>query len=526
MFDAMTESSSLANVVVCFAVIGNPPDTDIWTLAENHRFHFTPPEEKQSDGTESERWRGGQEDSFTDVFAFKFQEHIHSPQGWVAGSSPTDDCDFRLAENNQSGISRFHFCIDISTKNRPRIKNMCRNAIRIHDPASKDSAILEKDDGWDIEEPVDVDLGVALLRMWRPTLIPEEEATYRSYAHAFHKDYMHAVLKPTSAGAAPTLNHRFGHGNAVYQQLNDQQPRNGTFGSVIKVMELRKRKSFAAKIPHVETRPSAVADRRQWETIRDEFHKLMQLRHENIVETIDILPGNTGIEPPWLIMEWVERNLNTYRPSDREIPLLLCQISAGLAYMHSKGFTHRDLKPDNILIQENGTSVVAKIADVGLAKYAGDRNMHTYAGTLLYMAPELWDSEKGYTNAVDMWSFGIIALELLTNWDIKDNGPEGRGGPPSETLHRKWIQTYVLPRRDEAHEETRELLNGLLSVDVQTRWTALQCKKWLGKARDSLESSFGEENRNVRSANPTLSTTRAQSLPNTEPWGSSVELSS
>ncbi|KAJ2983497.1 hypothetical protein NQ176_g656 [Zarea fungicola] len=406
---------------------------------------------------------------------------------------------------------------------------MCRNEIRIHDPASEDSAILEKDDSWDIEEPVDVDLGVALLRMWRPTLLPEEELKYKSHARAFHEDYMHAVPKPTSAGAVRTLNHRFGHGNAVYQQLNDQQPRSGTFGSVIKVMELRKRKLFAAKIPHVVTRRSAAADRRQWETIRDEFHKLMELQHENIVETIEILPGNPGIEPPWLIMEWVERNLNTYLPSDREIPELLCQISAGLAYMHDKGFTHRDLKPDNILIQANGPTVVAKIADVGLAKHAGDRNMHTYAGTLLYMAPELWDTKEGYTNAVDLWSFGMIAMELLTNWDIKENGPETCGGPPSETLHLEWIHKRVLPRRNEAVQNRallHGLLLGLLSLDVQTRWTALQCNRWLDDARDSPESSLQEENRYVRSTNPTLSTTRAQSLPDTEPWDSRVNLGS
>ena len=224
-------------------------------------------------------------------------------------------------------------------------------------------------------------------------------------------------------------------------------------------------------------------------------------------------------------MEWVELSLYNYVPSTCEIPSLLRQVSAGLAYMHDQGCTHRDLKPENILIQQSGQTVVAKIADVGLAKYAGDRNMHTYAGTLLYMAPELWNTEQGYTNAVDLWSFGIIVLELLTGWDIRHDGPGARGAPPSETRHRNWIRTSVLPRRDKA-PLYKPLLHGLLSVDVEARWMASECQQWL--VRDEREfqlenSSWVERDRHTRSMHPTLSTSMAPSLPDTEPWGSGVE---
>lgn len=47
-------------------------------------------------------------------------------------SAPADDCDFRLAENNQAGISRSHFCLDISLRNRPRITSLFRNQIHVH----------------------------------------------------------------------------------------------------------------------------------------------------------------------------------------------------------------------------------------------------------------------------------------------------------------------------------------------------------------------------------------------------------
>ncbi|KAM3548802.1 hypothetical protein ARSEF4850_009209 [Beauveria asiatica] len=522
----MAQSSSLANIVILFAVIENSPGSVIRTLSDNARFLFTPPLDIHDGRGGGGRWQGGQAKDFTDVFAFQFQENIHSPRGWIAGSASTDDCDFKLAPNNQTGISGFHFCIDINPKNFPRIVNLCRNGIRVQRSGETKFTILRKDDEIEIDRPLLVDLGAAALQMWRPNLTQEEDAMYRTNAEAFHSDYMQALPRPLhNSGAARTLDVRFGLNQAVYHKVTSQQPRSGAFGSVIKVAERNKQKFFAAKIPHLTKRPSAKADREQWEMIHAEFRKLMRLQHENIVKTVEILPGTLGSEPPWLIMEWVELSLYSYVPPASEIPSLLRQISVGLAYMHNQGFTHRDLKPENILIRHEGPNVVVKIADVGLAKYAVDSNMHSYAGTLLYMAPELWDTEQGYTNAVDLWSFGIIVLELLTSWDIRHDGPGADGAPPSETRHRNWIRTSVLPRQNQA-PLYKTLLNGLLSLDVRARWTASECQRWLVRDERELQlenSSWVERDRYTRSMHPTLSTPGASSLPDTEPWGSGRE---
>ncbi len=278
----MAQSSSLANIVIFFAIIENPPDTVIRTLSDNVRFLFTPPRDVHDGVAVGERWKGGQVEKFTEVFAFQFRENIHSPRGWVVGSAPTDDCDFRLAQNNQTGISRSHFCIDISPKNRPRITNLCRNDIRVHGSGHTDLVILQKGDKVDIKDPVYVDLGAASLQMWRPNLTREEEAKYRTHAEAFHLDYMQALPKPTHSGAALTLDLRFGLGQAVYRKVSNEQPRSGTFGSVIKVAELKERNFFAAKIPHLPKRRSADADREQWEMIHTEFLKLMRLQHVSL----------------------------------------------------------------------------------------------------------------------------------------------------------------------------------------------------------------------------------------------------
>lgn len=124
----------------------------------------------------------------------------------------------------------------------------------------------------------------------------------------------------------------------------------------------------------------------------------------------------------------------------------------------------------------------------------------------------------------DFCPFGIIALELLTAWDILNKGPSARGSPPSERRHRNWIHKSVLPRRDKA-PLYKPLLNGLLSVNAKARWTASECQQWLARNERELQqenASYDESDRHTRSMHPTMSTSRAPSLPDTEPGGSGV----
>lgn len=94
-----------------------------------------------------------------------------------------------------------------------------------------------------------------------------------------------------------------------------------------------------------------------------------------------------------------------------EATLIMVDVLRGLEEVHAKGYLHRDIKVDNILVQENeGGKKVYKIADFGLSK--NSNRGETVLGTKQYMSPEIYIN-KEYGFEVDMWAFGIVFFFLL-----------------------------------------------------------------------------------------------------------------
>ena len=87
----------------------------------------------------------------------------------------------------------------------------------------------------------------------------------------------------------------------------------------------------------------------------------------------------------------------------------------GLNYMHLQNVTHRDMKPENILLVSNKMDDFrVKIADLGFAQeFDREKGLDLVLGTPLYMAPELVLHQK-YTEKVDVWSLGVIVYQLLS----------------------------------------------------------------------------------------------------------------
>ena len=99
--------------------------------------------------------------------------------------------------------------------------------------------------------------------------------------------------------------------------------------------------------------------------------------------------------------------------SETVVKFVLRKILEGLAHLHSMGIIHRDIKSDNVLINKDG---LLKLADFGYScrlTSPEDDNRQSRVGTAAWMAPELIKNQmKGYGTSIDIWSFGILAVEL------------------------------------------------------------------------------------------------------------------
>ncbi|KAL7783596.1 kinase-like domain-containing protein [Trichoderma ceciliae] len=489
---------------------------NILEFSDNKRFEFTPPKEGQDEGT---GWRGeqGSVKLTGPCLCFVFGLHMFSPGGWICGSLPdSEQCDLQLAKGNENGVSRRHFRIDVSPiSHRPRLTNMSQNPIHISGDNGAALIQLDPDDQIDIESSVTIDLGVVRLRAWRPLLSADQEQRYKKNAQKYHREYMSALPRPAADTSNKTSSIRFGPLTNNAYKTEGPAVGSGSFASVFKVRALKSGKCFAAKVPHYKESDAPGKVRDRWESLSKEFQKLTALKHAHIVQAIEVLVGRHEAEPPWLIMEWIPLDLRAVSLEDDDIPELLHQVSSGLLFMHDSGFAHRDLKPENILILENKQGLFAKIADVGLSKYSTHGQMQTFAGSLVYMAPEIW-SVASYTNAVDMWSLGIIAVELWTRWDLLSG--ESKRMQLDKSEQQIWIRNSVKPRIDLAPVAFRPVLHGLLSESTRERWEARRCEEWLRantQAHVSMRQAthmIEEDIRRARSSHFALSTKQVSNV--------------
>nr|CAD7570828.1 unnamed protein product [Timema californicum] len=232
----------------------------------------------------------------------------------------------------------------------------------------------------------------------------------------------------------------------------------GSFGRVYRAKILTSDKIIALKA----IRKCGRTDK-ELRSLRQECEIQRNLNHPNIIEMLDSFETDTEIV---VVTEYADKGLHEILStegylSEERVQKIVCDLLSALYYLHSRRVLHRDLKPQNVLMEASG---VAKLCDFGFARNmtTGTHVLTSIKGTPLYMAPELIE-EHPYDHTADLWSLGCIVYELLV------------GSPPfctTSILHLVRLIKYEEIRwPDFISQHCQTFLKGLLQKDPCRRMT-------------------------------------------------------
>ncbi|KAK9371788.1 uncharacterized protein V1513DRAFT_305048 [Lipomyces chichibuensis] len=256
----------------------------------------------------------------------------------------------------------------------------------------------------------------------------------------------------------------------------------GTFGRVYLALNATTGEMIAVKqvdVPRTASDKDSVKQREVVDALNAEIQTMKDLDHLNIVQYLgyEALPDVCS-----LFLEYVPGgSIGTcLRKHGRfERPIIHCltrQVVDGLAYLHSKGILHRDLKSDNLLLDLDG---ICKISDFGISKrsqniYSNDAEM-SMQGTIFWMAPEVihnvvHNEKQGYSAKVDIWSLGCVVLEMFAGRRPWSN--DEAIGAMYKLGNAKLAPPIPEDTVDYVCEEGKEFLGSCFMIDPEKRPTA------------------------------------------------------
>ena len=191
----------------------------------------------------------------------------------------------------------------------------------------------------------------------------------------------------------------------------------GGMSTVYRCVDLRLGRAVAAKVMHEHLAGDPIFQQR----FRREARAMAQLSHPNLVAIHDFSADG---DPVFLIMELITGGTLRELLAERgpmpphAATAVLRAVLTGLSAVHARGLVHRDIKPDNVLINADHR---VKLGDFGLVRSSNAQATNDHiVGTVSYLAPEQVTGED-ITPATDVYSTGIVAYELLTG-DVPFSG--------------------------------------------------------------------------------------------------------
>jgi RAC serine/threonine-protein kinase len=235
----------------------------------------------------------------------------------------------------------------------------------------------------------------------------------------------------------------------------------GSFGKVIQVRKIDTGEIFAMKV----LSKRHIVEHNEVAHTKSEKNILMKLQHPFLVGLNYSFQTDDKL---YFILDYVNGGELFYhlqrekRFAEDRVRFYGAEIVLALEYLHNAGVVYRDLKPENLLLTDEGHICMT---DFGLCKeglFSPADRTETFCGTPEYLAPEVLVGH-GYGKAVDWWSFGSLLYEMLT------------GLPPFysqdvQEMYRK-IMTDKLTFPDFMHPDARSLLEQLLERDAEKRLT-------------------------------------------------------
>ncbi|KAG6173124.1 negative regulator of the PHO system [Claviceps purpurea] len=195
-----------------------------------------------------------------------------------------------------------------------------------------------------------------------------------------------------------------------FQQL--EKLGEGTYATVFKGRNRQTGELVALKEIHLDSEEGTPS------TAIREISLMKELKHENIVALYDVIHTENKL---MLVFEFMDGDLKRYMDVNGErgalqpnvIKSFMYQLLKGIEFCHHNRVLHRDLKPQNLLINSKG---VLKLGDFGLARAFGIP-VNTFSNevvTLWYRAPDVLLGSRTYNTSIDIWSAGCIMAEMFT----------------------------------------------------------------------------------------------------------------
>lgn len=237
----------------------------------------------------------------------------------------------------------------------------------------------------------------------------------------------------------------------------------GTQGSVWLAHDPDLQRDVAIKTIEVDGKDNPAAVK----TLLDEAVMMSRLVHPNIVTLFD---AGRDHDQPYLVFEYVPgQTLSAViRKRGRLMVMEACEIAVqmlkGVAFAHQKGVVHRDLKPGNVMMTEDGAP---RIMDFGIAALVStkDASEEGFHGTPAYTAPE-YISNRVFSPRSDVFSAGMLLYEMLTG------GPAVTGKTVWEILHKVTSETFEPPsaRAEGVDERLNQIVMRALAKNPADRY--------------------------------------------------------